>query len=98
MRLEEEREWTSTWALEPWLEMAGTPEQARARIRELVGAPGFDATAWMARFGRGSAVAGRTPRRGFHDMPVPGWCAVPRAAAVRAGVRRPEGGRRARLG
>jgi len=52
MRLEEEREWTSTWALEPWLEMAGTPEQARARIRELVGAPGFDATAWMARFGR----------------------------------------------
>jgi ubiquinone/menaquinone biosynthesis C-methylase UbiE len=52
MRLEEEREWLSTWELEPWLEMAGTHETTRARIRELVGAPSFTATAWMARFGR----------------------------------------------
>ena len=52
LRLEEEREWTSAWQLEPWLEMAGTPEGNRARIRELVGAPGFELTVWVARFGR----------------------------------------------
>jgi ubiquinone/menaquinone biosynthesis C-methylase UbiE len=52
LRLEEEREWPSAWELEPWLDMAETPEQARERIRELVGASGFESTAWLARFGR----------------------------------------------
>lgn len=52
LRLEEEREWRSTWDLEQWLEMAATPEQARDRIRQLVGGPSFELTAWMARFGR----------------------------------------------
>ncbi len=52
LRLEEEREWRSTWQLEPWLEMAETPHAARDHIHELVGADAFEATVWMARFGR----------------------------------------------
>jgi hypothetical protein len=50
LAVEEQREWQSAWELEPWLEMAATPDDARARIRQLVGAPRFEATAWMARF------------------------------------------------
>jgi SAM-dependent methyltransferase len=53
LTVEEEREWRSSWELEPWMEMADPPADARARIRDLVGAPRFDATVWMARFGRG---------------------------------------------
>ena len=52
LHLEEERDWRSAWQLQPWLEMAGTPPAARERIHELVGADGFESTAWMARFGR----------------------------------------------
>lgn len=52
LRLEEEREWASSWQLEPWLDMAETPPAARERIQEMIGADGFQSTAWMARFGR----------------------------------------------
>jgi SAM-dependent methyltransferase len=50
LAVDEEREWRAAWDLEPWLEMAGTPDGARARVRELVGAARFETAAWMARF------------------------------------------------
>ncbi|HET6849565.1 MAG TPA: methyltransferase domain-containing protein [Gaiellales bacterium] len=52
LRLEEEREWRTTWQLAPWLDMADTPQAARDHVHEMVGADDFEATAWMGRFGR----------------------------------------------
>ncbi len=52
LRVEEEREWRSSWDLKQWLDMAATPDEARDRIRELVDGSSFELTAWMARFGR----------------------------------------------
>jgi SAM-dependent methyltransferase len=48
--LDREQRWTSSWLLEPWLEMAGTAPDAAARVRELVADDRFSMTAWRARF------------------------------------------------
>ena len=50
--VDEQQRWTSTWKLDPWLEMADPPADAAAEIRRLVGADSFTQTAWRARFVR----------------------------------------------
>jgi ubiquinone/menaquinone biosynthesis C-methylase UbiE len=49
---DEQQSWTSTWQLQPWVEMADPPADARRRIQDLVGADSFEQTAWRARFVR----------------------------------------------
>jgi ubiquinone/menaquinone biosynthesis C-methylase UbiE len=57
LAMDEQQTWTSSWQLDPWLEMADPSPEVDAEIRRLVGADSFTQTAWRARFLRGRGLA-----------------------------------------
>ena len=48
--MDAEMRWDSTWQVDPWLAMSGTPAAEAGRIRQLIGSDSFTLTAWRARF------------------------------------------------
>jgi ubiquinone/menaquinone biosynthesis C-methylase UbiE len=52
LHLEAEETWLRTSAVEPWLAVAGVSGPTAARIRQMIGAPEFEARVWRARYRR----------------------------------------------
>ncbi|MDX6546785.1 MAG: hypothetical protein QOG33_335 [Gaiellales bacterium] len=48
--MDAEMRWDSTWQVDAWLAMSGTPDAEAVRIRQLIGSDSFTLTAWRARF------------------------------------------------